>query len=202
MFLTLNILPDSPLPALYFTAPSLPSCKHKVLVFQPHTHLRTLSGGAAIADAQQYYSTGAISYSTLNDAGAIASGTATPSYYSLVDSTTNLLTGTSGTIGAAPEPTSGLLLLLGGARKRPSIVRGAFAALAVVALAAVFFVARHSQDSDDGGDVTVPSESPLQKPTSPRQKKTPATDIVKPVAAAPENPQDARQAVTGDWSMR
>ena len=88
----------------------------------------------------------------------------------------------------------------GGARKRPSTVRGAFAALAVVALAAgVFFAVRHSQDSDDG-DVATPGERSSQKPTPPRQKKTPATDIVKPVAA-PENPQDARQAVTGDWQM-
>lgn len=79
---------------------------------QSYYWIVVMSGGAAIADGQQYYSTGAISYSTLNDAGAIASGTATPSYYSLVDSTTNLFTGTSGTIGA-PEPTSGLLLLLG-----------------------------------------------------------------------------------------
>ena len=89
----------------------------------------------------------------------------------------------------------------GGARKRPSTVRGAFAALAVVALAAgVFFAVRHSQDSDDG-DVATPGERSSQKPTPPRQKKTPATDIVKPVAAAPENPQGARQAVTGDWQM-
>ena len=99
---------------------------------------------------------------------------------------------TSGT-SAAKHP-------VGGARKRPSIVRGAFAALAVVALAAVFFVARHSQDSDDG-DVATPGERSSQKPTPPRQKKTPATDIVKPVVAAPENPQDVRQAVTGDWQM-
>ena len=100
---------------------------------------------------------------------------------------------TSGT-SAAKHP-------VGGARKRPSIVRGAFAALAVVALAAgVFFAMRHSQDSDDG-DVATPGERSSQKPTPPRQKKTPATDIVKPVAAAPENPQDARQAVTGDWQM-
>ena len=71
-----------------------------------------MSGGAAIADGMQYYSTAAISYATMDAAGAIASGAATPQTYSLVDSTTNLFTGTSGTIGA-PEPTSGLLLLLG-----------------------------------------------------------------------------------------
>ena len=71
-----------------------------------------MSGGAAIADGMQYYSTGAISYATMDAAGAIATGAATPEKYSLVDSTTNLFTGTSGTIGA-PEPTSGLLMLLG-----------------------------------------------------------------------------------------
>ena len=71
-----------------------------------------MSGGATIADGMQYYSTAAISYATMDAAGAIATGAATPEKYSLVDSTTNLFTGTSGTIGA-PEPTSGLLLLLG-----------------------------------------------------------------------------------------
>lgn len=71
-----------------------------------------MSGGAAIADGMQYYSTGAISYATMDDAGAIATGSATPSDFLLVDTTKNLFTGTSGTVGA-PEPTSGLLLLLG-----------------------------------------------------------------------------------------
>ena len=72
-----------------------------------------MSGGATIADGMKYYSTAAISYETMDAAGAIATGAATPEKYSLVDNTTNLFTGTSGTIGAAPEPTSGLLLLLG-----------------------------------------------------------------------------------------
>ena len=72
-----------------------------------------MSGGAAIADGMQYYSTAAISYATMDAAGAIATGSATPSDFILVDTTTNLLTGTSGTIGAVPEPTSGLLMLLG-----------------------------------------------------------------------------------------
>ena len=71
-----------------------------------------MSNGATIADGMQYYSTAAISYATMDAAGAIATGAATPQKYSLVDTSTNLFTGTSGTIGA-PEPTSGLLLLLG-----------------------------------------------------------------------------------------
>ena len=71
-----------------------------------------MSNGATIADGMQYYSTAAISYATMDAAGAIASGAATPSDFMLVDKTTNLFTGTSGTIGA-PEPTSGLLMLLG-----------------------------------------------------------------------------------------
>lgn len=36
-------LPYSPLPALHFTAPSLPSRNHKALEFQPSTQIRTLS---------------------------------------------------------------------------------------------------------------------------------------------------------------
>ena len=71
-----------------------------------------MSGGNAIADGQNYYSTAAITYATMDAAGAIATGSATPSNFMIVNSTQNLLTGTSGTIGA-PEPTSGLLLLLG-----------------------------------------------------------------------------------------
>ena len=72
-----------------------------------------LSDGGAIADGQKYFSTSAISYATMDAAGAIATGAATPSNFLLVDGTTvNFMTGTSGTIGA-PEPTSGLLLLLG-----------------------------------------------------------------------------------------
>ena len=77
-----------------------------------------MSGGSAIADGMTYYSTDAISYATLNAAGAIAEGAATPSTYYIVDDTVNRLTGTSGTIGSGggssvPEPTSGLLVLLG-----------------------------------------------------------------------------------------
>ena len=71
-----------------------------------------MSNGATIADGMQYYSTAAISYATMDAAGAIATGAATPQKYSLVDTSTNLFTGTSGTVGS-PEPTSGLLLLLG-----------------------------------------------------------------------------------------
>ena len=79
---------------------------------QSYNWILVMSNGATIADGMQYYSTAAISYATMDAAGAIASGAATPQKYSLVDSTTNLFTGTSGTIGA-PEPTSGLLMLLG-----------------------------------------------------------------------------------------
>ena len=71
-----------------------------------------MSNGGAVADGQQYYSTSAITYSTMNDAGAIATGSNVPTNFSLVDTSKNLFTGTSGTVGA-PEPTSGLLLLLG-----------------------------------------------------------------------------------------
>ena len=80
---------------------------------QSYNWILVMSSGASIADGMQYYSTAAISYATMDAAGAIATGTSTPVNYSLVDSSTNLFTGTSGTIGAAPEPTSGLLLLLG-----------------------------------------------------------------------------------------
>ena len=72
-----------------------------------------MSDGATIANGMKYYSTAAISYATMDAAGAIASGSATPTDFMLVDGTKNLFTGTAGTIGAAPEPTSGLLLLLG-----------------------------------------------------------------------------------------
>lgn len=80
---------------------------------QSYNWILVMSNGATIADGMQYYSTAAISYATMDAAGAIATGAATPSDFKLVDSSTNLFTGTSGTIGAAPEPTSGLLLLLG-----------------------------------------------------------------------------------------
>lgn len=79
---------------------------------QSYNWIVVMSGGAAIADGMQYYSTAAISYATMDAAGAIATGTSTPSNYVLVNTTQNLFTGTSGTIGA-PEPTSGLLMLLG-----------------------------------------------------------------------------------------
>lgn len=79
---------------------------------QSYYWIVVMSNGGTIADGMQYYSTAAISYATMDAAGAIASGAATPSDFMLVDKTTNLFTGTSGTIGA-PEPTSGLLLLLG-----------------------------------------------------------------------------------------
>ena len=79
---------------------------------QSYNWILVMSNGATIADGMQYYSTAAISYATMDAAGAIATGAATPTDFMLVDGTTNLFTGTSGTIGA-PEPTSGLLLLLG-----------------------------------------------------------------------------------------
>ena len=79
---------------------------------QSYNWILVMSSGATIADGMQYYSTAAISYATMDAAGAIATGSSTPSDYLLVDTTKNLFTGTSGTIGA-PEPTSGLLLLLG-----------------------------------------------------------------------------------------
>ena len=91
---------------------------------------------------------------------------------------------------------------VGGAKKSPSFMRGAIAALAVVALAAgVFFAMQHFTKSGDDGDVAAPGEKPSQKPTPPRPKKTHATDVEKPMAAVPEKSHDARQAVTGDWQM-
>lgn len=80
---------------------------------ESYNWILVMSDGATIADGMKYYSTAAITYATMDAAGAIATGSATPSNFTLVDGTTNLFTGTSGTIGAAPEPTSGLLLLLG-----------------------------------------------------------------------------------------
>lgn len=79
---------------------------------QSYNWILVLSNGAAIADGMQYYSTAAISYATMDAAGAIATGAATPTDFKLVDGTKNLFTGTSGIVGA-PEPTSGLMLLLG-----------------------------------------------------------------------------------------
>ena len=91
---------------------------------------------------------------------------------------------------------------VGGAKKSPSVMRGAFAAFAVVALAAsVFLAARQFLNGGDGsGDAAEPRERPSQKPTAPRPQTTPATGVEKPVAA-PEKSPDARQAVTGDWQM-
>ena len=90
----------------------------------------------------------------------------------------------------------------GGVRKSPLIVRGAFAAFVVVALAAsVFLAARQFLNGGDGsGDAAEPRERPSQKPPVPRPQTTPATGVEKPVAA-PEKSPDARQAVTGDWQM-
>lgn len=101
---------------------------------------------------------------------------------------------TNGT-SAAKRPVDGV-------RKSPSIMRGAFAALAVVALAAsVFLAARQFLNGGDGsGDAAEPRERPSQKPTVPRPQTTPVTGVEKPVAA-PEKSPDARQAVTGDWQM-
>ena len=79
---------------------------------ESYNWILVMSNGATIADGMQYYSTPAISYATMDAAGAIATGSATPTDFLLVDSTINRFTGTSGTVGA-PEPTSGLLLLLG-----------------------------------------------------------------------------------------
>ena len=83
---------------------------------QSYNWILVMSNGADIADGMQYYSTPAISYATMDTAGAIATGAATPTDFVLVDGTTNRFTGTSGTIGSSstvPEPTSGLLMLLG-----------------------------------------------------------------------------------------
>ena len=101
---------------------------------------------------------------------------------------------TNGT-SAAKRPVSG-------AKKSPSVMRGAFAAFAVVALAAgVFLAARQFlKGGDGGGDIAEPRESPSQKPAAQRPQTAPATGVEKPVAA-PEKSPDARQAATGDWQM-
>ena len=74
--------------------------------------------GQSPADGMTYTFTDSISYSTLKTAGAVAeSGSDLPSNYVLSSGTVNLFTGASGTIGsstpAVPEPTSGLLMLVG-----------------------------------------------------------------------------------------
>ena len=85
--------------------------------------VQTTKDKTAVQDGLGYKMTEAISYETLAAASAIAEGAATGTPYVLVrkagaDPTTvpaiDRFTGVSGTIGSAiPEPTSGLLLLLG-----------------------------------------------------------------------------------------
>ena len=79
--------------------------------------------GESVKDGLGYKMTGAISYETLAAADAIGEGATPGTDYVLVkkaganpatDPAIDLFTGASGTIGSAiPEPTSGLLLLLG-----------------------------------------------------------------------------------------
>ena len=74
--------------------------------------------GETPANGMTYAFTDAISYSTLNAAGAVAVNPSdTASDYILSSGSVNRFTGTSGTIGsstpAVPEPTSGLLMLVG-----------------------------------------------------------------------------------------
>ena len=110
----------------------------------------------------------------------------------------------NGSNGKNTNGTSAAKHPVGGARKRPSIVRGAFAALAVVALAAgVFFAMQHFTKSGDDGDVAAPREKPSQKPQPPKRNPTPA----KPTIDVAENggnaspAADPKPAVTGDWQM-
>ena len=108
----------------------------------------------------------------------------------------------NGSNGKNTNGTSAAKRPVGDAKKSPSVMRGAFAALAVVALAAgVFFAVRQFlKGGDGGGDIAEPGERPSQKPTAQRPQTAPATGVEKPVAA-PEKSPDARQAVTGDWQM-
>ncbi|MBQ3809162.1 MAG: hypothetical protein II840_14540 [Kiritimatiellae bacterium] len=108
----------------------------------------------------------------------------------------------NGNNGKNTNGTSAAKRPVGGTRKSPSVMRGAFAAFVVVALAASVFLAARQflNGGDGGGDAAEPRERPSQKPTAQRPQTTPATGVEKPVAA-PEKSPDARQAVTGDWQM-
>ena len=75
--------------------------------------IRSTDGTAA--DGTDYILSGAVSYATMDAAGAIVSGAEIATPFALVNGTTDLFKAggaITGTIGA-PEPTSGLLLLLG-----------------------------------------------------------------------------------------
>ena len=70
--------------------------------------------GQSVQDGLGYKMTEAISYATLSAASAIGEGATPGTPYVLVNTSTDLFKGASGTIGSAiPEPTSGLLLLIG-----------------------------------------------------------------------------------------
>ena len=83
---------------------------------QSYRWLIIRSADGTAADGTDYILSGAVSYATMDAAGAIVSGSEIATPFSLVDSTTDLFKAggaISGTIGSVPEPTSGLLLLLG-----------------------------------------------------------------------------------------
>ena len=50
---------------------------------ESYNWILVMSNGAAIADGMQYYSTAAVSYATMDAAGAIATGSATPTDFLL-----------------------------------------------------------------------------------------------------------------------
>ena len=84
---------------------------------QSYRWLIIMSTDGTAANGTAYTYSDAISYATLSAAGAISSGAEIATPYALVNGTTDLFKAagaTSGTIGASvPEPTSGLLLLMG-----------------------------------------------------------------------------------------
>ena len=75
--------------------------------------IQTTDSGRTITDGTTgYIISAAQTYASLSSAGAIVSGSATPTAFA-INSNLTAAGALTGTIGAAPEPTSGLLLLLG-----------------------------------------------------------------------------------------
>ena len=75
--------------------------------------IQTTDSGRTITDGTTgYIISAAQTYASLSSASAIVSGSATPTPFA-INSNLTAAGALTGTIGAAPEPTSGLLLLLG-----------------------------------------------------------------------------------------
>ena len=82
-----------------------------------YLRVATTASGTPIADDMAYAFSAAYTYQDFLDSKASVSGADTPVPMVLTSDTVNIFTGKSGTIGSSggdtPEPTSGLLLLLG-----------------------------------------------------------------------------------------